>query len=315
MIKLVTHHTKSIKEGSALREAPRPVLKPPAGGITCVVGRLPIKLLLVCSCVAMFLVPGDAVANAGGGAAPGSRPPPQTRPSRTSTTEQTRLLLSDMSARSERLPEGVPTSFDWARHPRARPIDRTGGFRAFTAWGQLYQCAGTPATPDASVYLRDLQAWVLFRNSASWRRIQFSSDIAGASFADDYAGPTLPGRYSPSSSGTSAQLISGHNFHFWPSSGRVSLDASAVVAVTVALQARLDGNQARVATPCLVLSVGGDTWQSLTATTGGSSSADVGIGRFKLVTSHWRLFTMTTAPARLLQPDPLPPLAPVADDF
>ena len=56
-------------------------------------------------------------------------------------------------------------------------------------------------------------------------------------------------------------------------------------------------------------------WQSLTATTGGSSSADVGIGRFKRVTSHWRLFTMTTAPARLLQPDPLPPLAPVADDF
>ena len=291
------------------------MLEPPAGGRTRVVGRRPLKLVLTVSCAAMFLVPGDAVANTGGGVAPAIRPAPQTRPSRTSTTEQTRLLLSDMSAPSERLPQGVPTSFDWARYPRARPIDRTGGFRAFTAWGQLYQCAGTPATPNASVYLRDLQAWVLFRNSPTWRRIQSSSDIAGASFADDYAGPTLPGRYSPSSFGTSAQLISGHNFHFWPSSGRVSLDASDVVAVTVALQARLDGKPARVATPCLLLSVGGDMWQSLTATPGGSSSADVGIGRFKLVKSRWRLFTMTTAPAGLLHQDPLPPVAPAADDF
>ena len=137
------------------------MLKPPAGGITCVVGRLPIKLLLVCSCVAMFLVPGDAVANAGGGAAPGSRPPPQTHLAARAPPTDASVAVGHVGS-VEGLPEGVPTSFDWARHPRARPIDRTGGFRAFTAWGQLYQCAGTPATPDASVYLRDLQAWVLF---------------------------------------------------------------------------------------------------------------------------------------------------------
>jgi hypothetical protein len=281
-----------------------------------VVERLPLKLVLTSACMAMCLVPGDAVANARGVGAPGNGSVPQQGPGRASASEQTRLLLSDMSAPSERLPQGVPTWFDWARHPRARPIDRTAGFRAFTAWGQLYQCAGTPASPDAGVYLKDMQAWVLLRSSHHWRRIQFSSDIAGASFAEDYAGPTLPGRYWPSSTGTSARLISGRNFHFWPSSGRVSLDGTRVAAVTVALEARLVAATDHAATPpCLVLSVGGDMWTSVTATPGGSASSDVGIGRFKRVERRWRLFTMTTAPASVLHEDPLPPLSPAADDF
>lgn len=269
-----------------------------------VFGRLSLRLALAGTCAAMALIPGDAAG--------------YNRPLASAATgaSQTPLLLSDMSQPSQQMPAGVPSWYDWAEHPRVNPI--TSGmrkFRAFTAWGQLYQCAGERETPRAAVELRDLQAWVLLRNSRNWRLIQFSSDLGGAAFAEDYAGPTVAGRYSASNSGTSAQLIAGHNFHFWPSAGRVSLNASDVVAVTVAMQARLDPARDMSPKPCFVLSVGGDLWRSLSTPAGGSSSGDVGIGRFKLVERNWRLFTMTTASPLALRQDPLPSLAPVADDF
>lgn len=278
-------------------------------------GVLPVRFLLALACVAMCLIPGDAVARRDSGGAPVAYQPSKGS-ARTSAAVQTRLLLSDMSEPSQETPAGVPSWFDWAEHPRVHPIrGLIRQFRAFTAWGQLYQCAGTPPTPRAAVELRNLQSWVLVRDSRGWERIQFSSDLAGAAFAEDYDGPTVPGRYSASPRGTSAQLVSGHSFHFWPSSGRVSLDASNVEAITVALEARLQPTPGSARTPCLALSVGGDLWRSLTAAPGGSSSGDVGIGRFKRVVKQWRLFTMTTASASVMHEDPLPPISPAADDF
>jgi hypothetical protein len=267
----------------------------------CMIGQPSLKLALILGCIASCVLQGDAVASA--------------RSSGPSTPEQTRLLLSDMSNPSERMPAGVPSSFDWAGHPRARPDVLPGAFRAFTAWGQLYQCVGPGPAPRGAVDLKDLQAWVLLRNFHGWRRIQFSSDLSGGAFADDYAGPTVKALYSASPQGTIARLIPEHNFHFWPRSGRVSLDSSDVAAVTVAVEARLEPTAARVPASCLVLSVGGDMWTSLSAAPGGSASADVGIGRFKRVERRWRLFTMTTASTGVLGQMPVPPIAPRAEDF
>src|SRR6202012_2111265 len=98
-----------------------------------------------------------------------------------------------------------------------------------------------------------------------------------------------------------------HNFHFWPGSGRVDQRPAQVSAVVVAVQARLQPLSSNTAAPCLVLSVGGDLWRSRTAGPGGSNSTDIGIGRFKRVERRWRLFTMTTASAALLQRTPAPP--------
>lgn len=277
-------------------------------------GRFPLNIVLVFACSAMFLVPGDAVARGGGVKASGVGNPTQ-QSAHTSSAEQTRLLLSDMSRPSERLPAGVPSWWDWADHPRTHSLAPLRAFRAFTAWGQLYQCARTLPAFGARVDLRNLQAWVLFRYSAHWQRIQFSSALGGAAFAEDYAGPTVPGRYSASSTGTSAQLVPGHNFHFWPDAGRVSLDASKVAEVTVALEARLDPTRDHSPKPCFVLSVGGDMWSSRSAQAGGSSSGDVGIGRFKSVERDWRLYTMTTASADVLRQKPLPLISTAAEDF
>jgi hypothetical protein len=213
------------------------------------------------------------------------------------------------------MPQGVPPWYDWAGHPRVRPVKSPRSYRAFTAWGQLYQCAGTSATRGEGVQLRDMQAWALPRGATRWQRIQSSSMLQGAAFAEDYDGPTVPAHYVAKSSGTSVTPVSGHNFHFWPGSGRVSLRPARVAAVVVAVQARLRSRRSPAVAPCLVLSVGGDLWRSRTVEPGADNSTDIGIGRFKRVEHHWRLFTMTTASIALLQRAPLPGIAPAADDF
>lgn len=273
--------------------------------------RMRVGVFLTLGALAMCLVPGDAVAHPNGTALAGNamRTPHHARVSRAA---QTSLLLSDMSRPSERLPQGVPEWWDWAQNPRTRSIAALRRYRAFTAWGQLYPCAGDTQTPRAAVDIRDLQAWVLLRHSSQWQRIQFSSELGGAAFAEDYAGPTRAGRYSTSSTVTSVRMVPGHNFHFWPEGGRVPLNGADVAAITVAAEARLGPMHA--ANPCLVLSVGGDLWKTLAATTNASAS-DVGIGRFKRVEDGWRLYTMTTASATVLQQTPLPVISPAAEDF
>jgi hypothetical protein len=187
-------------------------------------------------------------------------------------------------------------------------------FSAFTAWGQVYHCVGARFSAHDAVDLRDLQAWVLLRSARTWRRIQLSSDLQGAAFAEDYAQPTVAAQYlAYGIAGTSVMLRPGYNFHFWPNSGRVSLRASDVVAYVVAMRARLRPSRRNGRQPCLVLSVGADLWRSLTAPGGYGDSGDVGIGRFKRVKRRWRLFTMTTAGRNLLREFPLP-LTSVADE-
>lgn len=278
---------------------------PPVGS------RFRIGLVLTLAALAMSVVPSDAVARSHGTAAAGKALHAPHR-ARVSSYAQTSLLQSDMSRPSERLPEGVPGWWDWAEHPRTRSLAPLRRYRAFTAWGQLYRCAGSAPAPRATVEIRDLQTWVLLRHSSRWERIQFSSKLGGAAFAEDYAGQTAPGLYSASSTETSVHMVPGHNFHFWPDAGRVALNAADITAITVAAEARLEPKNAAGA--CLVLSVGGDLWKALTATSNVSAS-DVGIGRFKQVERRWRLFTMSTAPAAVLQQHPLPVLSPAADDF
>ena len=226
-----------------------------------------------------------------------------------------RVLVSDMSRPSERLPQGVPTWYDWANHPRVNPVASPRKFRAFTAWGQLYQCAGTSAAPGETVRLRDMQTWVLTRGSGLWRRIQYSSEMQGAAFADDYDGPTVAAHYLATTSGTAVWPVARHNFHFWPSTGRASVRPAQIEAIAVAVQARLQTPPRASAAPCLVLSVGGDLWRSLRAEPGSGNTADVGIGRFKRVERRWRVFTMTTATTNLLDRVPLPGISPADEDF
>jgi hypothetical protein len=233
---------------------------------------------------------------------------------RASSSPLTQLLESDMSQPSQALPQGVPTWYDWATHPRPNPVQDPGQYHAFTPWGQLYQCAGTKVLTGETTQLRDLQTWVLLRGSRRWTRIQMTSAMGGGAFAEDYAGPTLAADYTASTARTTVLPVRGHNFHFWPAQGRIPFRPSQVLAVTVAVQARLAAPQTPAGQePCLTLSVGGDVWGSLGSTQ--STNQDIGIGRFKRVERRWRLFTMSTASDALLDRGLPPAIGPARDAF
>jgi hypothetical protein len=218
------------------------------------------------------------------------------------------LLAADMAKPSEARPHGVPAGYDWAAGPRAHDSRMAARFAAFTAWGQLYRCAGA-AVPRRAVELRDLQAWALSRATGRWTEIQHTSDLDGASFAEDYRRPTTAARIVRRDATTTiARLRGGYNFHFWPSAGRVAVAGRDTAAVVVALRARLAPTPGLAGRPpCVLLSAGGDFWRSVGASPSTAGAvADAGIGRFKLVQRSWRLFTMTTASPDVLLAHPIP---------
>jgi len=216
------------------------------------------------------------------------------------------LLLSDMRKPSEALPHGVPLSYDWARHPRVG-VRKPHGFAAFTAWGQVYRCAGGTARLRRPIELRGLESWVFSRSAQRWRRLQRSSKLRGASFPEDFKGRSTSALIvRRNARGTAVRLRPGFNFHFWPEGPRARLSANDTQAVAVLVRARLRRSRAHPAR-CALVSVGGDYWRTATSPSEGfKNSADAGIGRFKRVKRSWRMFTMTTASAKLLRQHPLP---------
>jgi hypothetical protein len=216
------------------------------------------------------------------------------------------LLRADMTTPHEARPHGVPAYWDWAAQPRLGNVSPPPDFTAFTAWGHLYRCSGTPFDRRMTAVLRDLQTWYLDGATGGWKRVQRSSDVGGSAFAEDYRlSPVAARVVARGRDGTSVRMRRGRNFHFWPGAGRVAFDTGSVSAVAVVVRAKLTGGRARRG--CLTLGVGGDFWRSTTAPAVGSrNNMDAGIGRFKRVGRRWRAYTMTTASAGTLARHPLP---------
>ena len=222
-------------------------------------------------------------------------------------------IIYDMTPPHEGMPHGVPTSYNWASKPRVGWGNNPQGFKAMIAWGQLYEAAtGNPAT-NTRVQIRNIRAYMLSKRDGQWYLLQSSTRVEGAAFREDFAGNDNKAadiRYEPDGS-ISVKAGQGYNFHFWTPS-RVSIDPNDVGGILTNVQARLvidnpqqvdDRSQARY-----VLSMGGDYWLNLTAKWDNwQTNGDIGIGKFKYVTTRWRAFNMTTlSPEQITQN--LPPL-------
>ena len=237
---------------------------------------------------------------------------------RTATPEPTPdlivLIADDMRLPHEARPHGVPDSIDWVTKPRLGMGNDPGEFKAFIVWGQLYEAAeGNPAT-NTRVQIGGMKAYILSKADGEWRLIQDTSRIQGAAYREDFAGDVnRPADVRYEADGTlSVTAGDGHNYHFWPAAGRVTITPDDIAGVLVVAQARLivddpnqpdDRAQARY-----VLSIGADYWQSLTAAWDSwKTNGDVGIGRFRYVTSEWQAFTMSSLSEDDLRQNP-PPL-------
>jgi hypothetical protein len=134
-----------------------------------------------------------------------------------------------------------------------------------------------------------------------------------AAYREDYAGNfSRPAdiRYEPDGS-VSVKAGQGYNFHFWCANGRASIDPNDVAGIFTTVQARLvidNPQQANDRTQVrYLLSVGGDYWLDLNSGWDNwTTNGDIGIGKFKYLTTRWRAFNMTTLSSAQIRQNPPP---------
>lgn len=223
-------------------------------------------------------------------------------------------LIYDMTSSHEGRPNGVPTDYDWVSSPLVDTEMNTQGFKAMTAWGQLYEdSTGNPAT-NSRVQIKNIKAYMLSKRDGKWHLLQSSKTVEGAAYREDFAGDVnKPAdiRYEQDGS-VSVKTGQGYNFHFWPPNDRVSINREDIAAIFTTVQARLvtdnpqqpdDRSKARY-----LLGMGGDYWLSMNAkwdkwTTNGG----IGVGKLKYVTTNWRNFNLITLSPSEIRRNP-PPL-------
>ncbi|MBD2531223.1 hypothetical protein H6G97_17170 [Nostoc flagelliforme FACHB-838] len=212
----------------------------------------------------------------------------------------------------EEMPRGVPKSYNWATKPRVGSKNPKQ-FKAMTAWGQLYEAAqGNPAT-NTRVQIKNIKAYYLSKSDGKWYLLQSSTKVEGKAYKEDFSGDinkTADIRYELDGS-ISAKAGNGYNFHFWPATGRATINPYDVRGMFTTVQARLvvdnpkkldDRSKARY-----LLSMGGDYWLNLTVKWDNwKTNEDFGIGKFKYVTRNWQAFNMITLSPDQVRRNPPP---------
>jgi hypothetical protein len=222
-------------------------------------------------------------------------------------------IIGDITLPHEGLPHGVPDSYDWAKGPRRGAQRPPDGWTAAIAWGQLYEWAeGNPAI-NTRVQIRDMEMYYLSKIDNQWHQMQKSLRVDGAAYVEDFVGDVnKPADIRSEPDGSiSVTAGDGYNFHFWPSAGRVVIPKDEVEGCFVTLQCRLilddpngvdDRREARY-----LMSVGGDWWESLTAQWDNwTTNRDMGIGRFRFVTTEWRGYNMISLTESQVRENPPP---------
>jgi len=212
-------------------------------------------------------------------------------------------IVNDMRLAHEGYPHGVPESLDWYWGPRLGRIICPPGWSAMTGWGQVYEwIQGNPAA-NTRVQLKDMETWYLSGTDFQWHLLQKDEIVFGRAYLEDFSGNTNKEadlRYE-ADGGISVTAGNGYNFHFWPSSARVNLPNDNMVGWFVTVQARLilanpDGTDDRKEARYLI-NMGADWWSSVNAAWADySTNTDIGISRFKFVTSEWNAFNLITVP-------------------
>lgn len=245
-----------------------------------------------------------------------ANPTPKPTPVPTSTADEPinsiEDIVGDMEQPHDAKPSGVPPYFDWAFNPRMGLGNDPGNFKSIIAWGQVYEDeAGSPSN-NTRVQIRDMQTYLLSKKDGKWHLIQDSAGVKGSAFKEDFGGhKNVPADVRQESDGSvSVKLTPGYNYHFWPTTGRTTIDPKDVAGVYTTAQARLvvdnpkqpdDRNKAR-----FLMNVGADYWLNNSVGWGRDVHGDVAIGRFRYIDSQWDAFNMTSLSEAEIRKNPPP---------
>ena len=242
---------------------------------------------------------------------PGTVPPTTVPASGINTLAK---VESDMEDANIVFPDGVPSDYSWYAGPGIEAGNNApSGYSALTMWGQLYPEAGGSPQPNVDVEFHDPQSWIYSISKQAWLEVQGTPDMQGNYYLATFAGNTsTPANIVAEPDGGYAVTppTDGHNFHFWPSEGRGTIDASDVGGVFTTVEARLvaadPSKPADLSADQYVLDVGGDYWQSTTAPY--PDNASIFQSRFDALTSGWQSFDAITWSRAQIGANPALPL-------
>ncbi|MGL4608079.1 MAG: carbohydrate-binding domain-containing protein [Trueperaceae bacterium] len=210
-------------------------------------------------------------------------------------------IIDDVTLPHDAKPLGVPEDYSWAQGPVIDEGKDYSSFKAFTAWGQLYEpTTGNPAV-NTRVQLKNIKTYFLSKSDNTWYLLQSTADVDGAAYVEDFSNDeSIPADIRTESEGVSVTAGDGYNFHFWPSNGRAEIDPNNIAGWFTTVQARLivddqnlpdDRAQAK-----FIMGMAGDYWISLDASweSDWSANSGIGVGRFKYLTADWQAFNFAT---------------------
>ena len=233
------------------------------------------------------------------------------------TLNSLQTVIDDMAEPHEGYARGVNydggEAWSWVYHPRiGYGNNPPAGWDAFIPWGQVYADTSNTFVENVRFELRNLQGWYLSKQDKQWHRWSGPEPIIGANYAEDFADDENieADIETTADGGITSTLVEGYNFHFFHEN-RVPIDPADIAGVWTFCEGRLvladpNGPDNRAAAR-LLMSVGGDYWESLEAAWDQwTTNGDVGIGRFKYLTPEWQAFNMHTLTAAQLRDTPPP---------
>ena len=203
--------------------------------------------------------------------------------------QESLLFGALMVGPNQGLPHGVPTGWSWAQHAEV-DSPSNAGMAAMTAWGQIYAAGPTePPTGSVRVEIRNIRTLVWVRSKGAWVTVQATPGVQGEHYLENFQGnqSTPADTRTEPDGGTSVSMVPGHNFHFWPTTGRAGVTSGDIGAVITTYDARLIGAAAGSAD--YVGDVGGDWWRSTSASYSGPNvnNRQIGVGRFLRLSTAW----------------------------
>ena len=239
------------------------------------------------------------------------------RPEGITTVNYLENIINDMTLPHEARPHGVPTSYNWSQKPReGYGVNMPKDWSAVLTWGQVYEAIeGNPAT-NTRVQLRNMQLYYFSKSEQRWIELQNTSNIKGNAYVENFknnVNKAADQRTESASNGGGISVTAGdgYNYHFWPGTGRATIDPDDIAIIYASCQARLIvGNTSKPddrASARYVLSVGGDYWYGKTGAWNDlKTNGDFAIGRFKYVTNEWQAFNGWAGDINLLRKNPPP---------
>ena len=217
-----------------------------------------------------------------------------------------------MTGTNEGTPHGVPSSYHFHNGPVIGKGNNIAPNKAIEWWGGLYVGPdGNPAT-NTRVNIRNCSLYWLSASTGKWTAVhltpsQIDSDYFSEDWRIDY-GTSVPMRIESDGSFSIATVV-GKVAHFYAPYPRIPVNDSDLAGVVALLEARLILNNASGtddrSIASFLLDTGADPYPAVTGP-GIENNPNIGLGKFKYVTTSWRSFAMTTLTRSQLQSNPPP---------